>query len=183
MPDLGSSINTVTQEGVQAGNFAGNQQGLIVLGRFPWKSLGIAPPRDSSGECLWYAVSGNFQQERPAGIVNWDTPGNFEVLSSGGTHAAPQSQTGINPHNRPVAIIFSAGPVLPGQDRSASSTDNVSECGGNYDARNYLDPVNSGTALNNIINYFNNPTKRNAYPNIPESLKQLLAGNVTDTAA
>jgi hypothetical protein len=28
-----------------------------LLGRFPWKTVGIAPPRDGAGECLWYALS------------------------------------------------------------------------------------------------------------------------------
>ena len=28
------------------------------IGRFPWKTLGIDPPQDGSGECLWYALAG-----------------------------------------------------------------------------------------------------------------------------
>jgi hypothetical protein len=41
---------------------------------------------------------------------------------------------------------------LPGQDRSASVTDNVTECGGNYVVSNYLDPAD-GTSLGGITNF------------------------------
>ena len=55
-------------------------------------------------------------------------------------------------HDQPIAVIFSPGPPLTSQDRSASATDSVTECGGNYLVTNYLDPV-VDTSLGGITNY------------------------------
>jgi hypothetical protein len=57
-----------------------------------------------------------------------------------------------NAHDRPIAIIFSPGPPLPGQNRGDLGGNDVSQCGGNYNAANYLDPATS-TSLAGITNY------------------------------
>ena len=153
LPDLGTSRNNNSDcpsEGCDA-DFTGNAANITVIGRFPWRMLGTGPLRDSHGECLWYAVSGSHQGIQMATPMNWDTLGQLDIVVANGT-AAMQS-TLASAHNRPIAIIFSPGPPLAGQDRSPSVTDDVSECGGNYDARNYLDPGTAAT-LGGVTNYF-----------------------------
>lgn len=164
LPDLGSTRNNnvgCTDEGCDANTFTGlafdaNGIGPSVVGRFPWRTLGTEPLRDGHGECLWLIVSSlhsRIQRATPAPVLppmNWDTLGQLDVVVANGGAALASALTG--PHERPVAVIFSPGPPLSGQDRSPSATDNVKVCGGNYDARNYLDPF-SAAALGGVTNY------------------------------
>ncbi len=157
LPDLGSSRNNnpgCTQEGCDAADFAGNGANLSVIGRLPWRTLGIPPLRDGNGECLWYAVSGSHQRIHQATPMNWDTPGHFDIVVADGTAAL--ASVLASAHERPVAVVFSPGPALAGQDRGKSQTDVVDECGGNYVASNYLDP--GGIVLDGATNYFSGGT-------------------------
>jgi hypothetical protein len=125
-----------------------------VVGRFPWRVLGTEPIRDGYGECLWYVISGSHKRTQPVSPMNWDTLGQLDIVVANSTNTLGSILTSA--HDRPVAIIFSPGPALPGQDRAPDGNNDVSECGGNYDAANYLDPGTAG-ALNDIANYFNQP--------------------------
>ena len=123
-----------------------------VIGRFPWRTLGTGPLRDAHGECLWYIVSANFKS---LGInaslqMNWDTLSQLDVVVANGTSAMVSAIASA--HERPIAVIFSPGPPLAGQDRSTSVTDSVTVCGGNYLVSNYLDPA-VATDLGGITNY------------------------------
>jgi len=153
LPDLGNTRNqnvSCTEEGCDAANFAGNALNVTVIGRFPWRTLGTGPLRDSDGECLWYAVSGSHQRIQQTSPMNWDTLSQLDVVVANGTAAMVSAITSA--HDRPIAVIFSPGPPLTGQDRSASVTDSVAECGGNYAVGNYLDPV-VATNLGGTTNY------------------------------
>lgn len=162
LPDIGSSrINTTDPnckhpvsgaylEGCDAANFSGNGDNITVIGRFPWRKLGIEPLRDGWGECLWYAVSGSHQDFWKQTPMNWDTLGQLNPVVA--TSGAELASSLASAHDRPVAVIFSPGPPLPGQDRSPSVTDDVSQCGGNYTVRNYLDP--GSVAMGATTNYF-----------------------------
>jgi hypothetical protein len=163
LPDLGHNPLNWTDrnnnpackaEGCDAANFSGNAINTTVIGRLPWRTLGIAPLRDGNGECLWYAVSGSHQRIKQATPMNWDTLGHFDIVVANGT-AALTSVLGTA-HERPIAVIFAPGPVLPGQDRRASTTYDVNECGGNYVASNYIDP--GSIALDGSTNYFSGST-------------------------
>lgn len=158
LPDLGTSRTPLSKEGDAAGSFTGNSTNLSVIGRFPWRKLGLPPIRDGQGECLWYAVSGSFQNINKADVLNWDSIGHFDNYFSNGTSVGTVSTTGANHAQRPVAVIFSAGAVLQGQNRQTSVTDSVDSCGGNYDVRNYLDSYNIDININHIINYFSGST-------------------------
>lgn len=70
------------------------------IGRLPWRTLGLGKLVDGHGEPLWYALSNNFR----AAPINSET---IPQLSLDGVA------------NAAVAIIFSAGPALAGQDRPA----------------------------------------------------------------
>lgn len=82
-----------------------------LVGRLPWKSLGLPELRDGSGEKLWYAVSDAFHANGTASI-NSDTPGALSVTGS-------MSATQI------IAVVFAPGQGLPGQVRDASNINNV----------------------------------------------------------
>jgi hypothetical protein len=184
LPDLGSSRNPlVPYEGVAAGNFSGNQKNLSVIGRLPWRTLGVPPVRDGYGECLWYAVSGSHQNVQKADVMNWDSVGHFEVFASDGTPGGARRVTGADEHQRPVAVIFAAGPPLAGQSRQTSNSDDVSECGGNYDVRNYLDTVNATAQLDGIVNHFpGSPNSATANVSALASPKALIGAPVRNSA-
>lgn len=84
---------------------------LPVVGRLPWRSLGLGDIRDGNGDKLWYVLSPGFRNPP----INSGTAG----------------QLGINGNlNAAVAVIFSSGFALAGQDRSILT------------APNYLDLTN-----------------------------------------
>jgi hypothetical protein len=170
LPDLGYSTNLASDEnrnnnigcqgeGCDAGSSvrpAGSVlQNFTVIGRFPWRLMGTEPIRDGHGECLWYAVSGSHKRTQPVTPMNWDALGQLDVLVANG--ASNLASLLVSAHERPVAIIFSAGPRLPGQDRSGAANQVVDACGGNYDAANYLDPGVAG-ALAGVTNFFGGST-------------------------
>lgn len=176
LPDLGSARNNnpgCTREGCDAAEFAGNGANLSVIGRLPWRTLGLPPLRDGHGECLWYAVSGSHQRIQQASPMNWDTPGHFDLAVANGTTAL--AGTLANVHERPAAVIFSPGPALAGQDRGKDPGNSVDECGGNYDARNYLDP--GGSALDGGANHFAGSANA-ASGNASASAKRLSAAGI-----
>lgn len=114
---------------------------IPVVGRLPWKSLGLPPLRDGYSECLWYAVSGTFKAVAGSGnmneVMNWDTLGQFTIQNTNGTILA-----GTTAYKRPVAVIFSAGPPLNAQSHQPS---NGQECSGDAsnDVAVYLESGNA----------------------------------------
>lgn len=158
LPDLGSTRNNNTGclgEGCDAANFAGNALNTSVIGRLPWRTLGTGPLRDGHGECLWFVVSGSHQRQQRVVPMNWDTLGHLDIVVADGTDTLASILS--TAHARPIAVIFSPGPPLPGQDRGRPLSpppagDDVTQCGGNYNAKNYLDPA-AATALGSVTNY------------------------------
>jgi hypothetical protein len=89
--------------------------GPNLVGRLPWRKLGIEEQIDGSGEPLWYALSGNFNAITTlptlATAINSDTQGDLRVFANLGTTEIEKSA---------VAIVFSAGSILPAQERSTA---------------------------------------------------------------
>ena len=56
-PDITQSVADNAIDGVESGSCGNKYQASF--GRFPWRSIGVAPLRNSHGECLWYLVSAN----------------------------------------------------------------------------------------------------------------------------
>lgn len=107
-----------------------------VIGRLPWRTLGIGPLRDGHGECLWYAVSAAHKDLGidPAVAMNWDTLGQLDLVAvSSGALAAANTAA----HQRPLAIVFSPGPAIGNARAPGSSV--VTACGGNYVVGDYLE--------------------------------------------
>lgn len=130
---------------------------VSVLGRLPWRTLGMPAPRDGNGECLWYAVSGTYKNSPKTPMLNWDTDGQFEVVAANGTTflAGP---SGTNPDSLAVAVIFAPGGVTGSQDRAASA--NTPSCGGNYAASNYLETDTPAAANNAVVSGVANAVNR-----------------------
>lgn len=178
LPDLGTTHNNntgCTLEGCDAANFSGNALNTTAIGRLPWRTLGTEPFHDSSGECLWYMVSGSHQRELRAAPMNWDSPSHLDVVVANGSAALASALASA--HDRPVAVIFSPGPPLPGQDRSPSASDSVTRCGGNYDARNYLDPAAAG-ALGGVTDFLSGTNNASAVTNSTTPKALSLGGKV-----
>lgn len=105
--------------------------GSSTIGRIPWKTLGIEELRDANGEQLWYAISNSFRRPGLSNApINSDSQGTLLLYAADGATLLTPSGEEL------VAIIFSAGLPLPGQDRNA----------GPNSAASYLD---SGNGRNN----------------------------------
>jgi len=161
-PDSPSSL----AEGYAAGTCGSSS--VSTIGKFPWYTLDIEPLRDGSGECLWYAVSGTYKfspngvttNTSTSNMMNWDTPGLFDVLAADGSTFL----AGNSPSARAVAVIFAPGPPLPGQDRSNAGGAN---CRGNYTASNYLE---TASGVNN-----------SAVSAVANAVTQFIAGQASNT--
>lgn len=147
LPDLGFGIGHMPAEGSSAPNFTGNLEDYPVIGKLPWKTLGMIPLRDGQGECLWYAVSGRFKKTPTTATLNWDTRGQIDVIDKNGNIIAADL----------AALLVAPGTPLDGQGRALSDPA-YTQCGGNYDARNYLDAYNGADAVSGVVNYFSGST-------------------------
>ena len=151
-PDTGSPEGS----GATCGN-----QNVSLLRRLPWHELGIEVLRDSSGECLWYAVAGTYKNSPQTDLMNWDTNGLIEVVADDGATLL----AGGKPENRAVAAVVAPGPAIGGQTRTKVASAN--ECGGNYVASNYLETRNG---VNNAL-----------LSTIANALSRLIAGAESET--
>lgn len=148
-PDLGPPFGVLT-EGHSTGT--AETANSTVVGRLPWKSLKTPPRPDQDRECLWYAVSGRFKHKPPSTSLNWDTPGQIDVVDANGEAIAANL----------AALIIAPGPALDAQDRRPETESPL--CGGNYDARNYLDPYDAAHAIAGQRNYFPGSKNNRAAP-------------------
>jgi len=147
--DTGGAI----PEGSETGNCGTTN--VSVMGRLPWRTLGLPPPRDAASECLWYAVSGYYKRSfisAPLDIDGVFRNGDFEIVAPDGITLL----AGSSPDNRAVAVIFAPGNPAGTQTHTPARANML--CPGNYTAANYLDrdiaasPIidpNSGAAIDN----------------------------------
>ncbi len=148
-PDMHTGF---TLEGDQSGSVGAVDSSLI--GKLPWRSLGLLPLKDGDGECVWYIISGRFKANPPTSSLNWDTQGQIDLIDGGGNTLA----IGL------VALVASPGSVLGVQDRGLLDASLV-QCAGNYDARNYLDAYELTNAVMGEVNYFSGSTNNSRSPN------------------
>jgi hypothetical protein len=128
-PDIGTS----SPEGT-AGSSCG-ATGASVIGHLPWRTLGLSTLKDADGNCLWYAVSGNYKNNPKANLLNWDTVGQFRIVAEDGTTVI----AGNTPADQAVAVIFAPGPPIGGQNRNNMG----GTCGKDYNAAHFLDVLGS----------------------------------------
>jgi hypothetical protein len=106
-----------------------------LIGRLPWRTLGIEEPLDGDGEPLWYALSTNFNPTVGAvslsAAINSDTLGSLSIYANNGATQVT---------NEAVAVVLAAGAAYPNQDRSAvlractasGKTERADRCADNY---------------------------------------------------
>ncbi|NJO16750.1 MAG: hypothetical protein HC877_13690 [Thioploca sp.] len=145
-----------------------DKEGIIVTGRFPWRTLGVPPLRDGSGECLWYAVSGNFKNN-PKQVLTSDSYGQIVIrdakneIITGQPILDKNGQPIVNQDGKPtfdgaIAVIFAPGRLTKNQTRDVG-TGTLTECGSTIagsiiepinQTRNYLDQYNyEGVVIDN----------------------------------
>lgn len=87
--------------------------GETMVGRLPYKELGLPDLRAADGECLWYIVSGSHKYNPKFAPLNWDTLGNIKVQDlNSSVLAAPNDSNG-----GAVAVIVAPGSPLLGKNR------------------------------------------------------------------
>ncbi len=105
-----------------------------IIGRLPWKTLGLKDLRDGDGECLWYALSPIYRNTIAVGsrtgsnVLNSQVAAKITVRRADGVALAA-------PNNPVIAVIIAPRAALKNQVRGNSS----SVCGGNTVATHYLD--------------------------------------------
>jgi hypothetical protein len=140
-------IANAIDEGLQEGNCGTAYDNKI--GFFPWRTLGIDTPKDSSASCLLYVVSPAYKLN-PVAALNPDSYGQIQIVDSVGGVIQ-----GASPEDRPVAVIIAPGEALAGQARVF---DEDSICGLDYaNISAYLDDDGTtdnaaiAAAANNVI--------------------------------
>jgi len=137
LPCPDRSVDAIAEGGADGSCTVG--LGKTAVGRLPWRTLGLPPIIDGSGECLWYVLSGNQNTSKLASngsLFNPDSKGQLEIRNLSDTILA-----GNAPEERTIAAIIAPGSALAGQNRTALPN-GVDHCGGNYTADNYLDNTN-----------------------------------------
>jgi len=101
-----------------------------LIGRLPFKTLGINDLRDASGEQLWYALSANFRKASGTTVINSDTqPCDTPACNPSEIHL---TVTGTAPASNVVAVLFAPGEAILGQTRSSNPTDPAHNNPANY---------------------------------------------------
>jgi hypothetical protein len=104
---------------------------VSLIGRLPWKTLGLPDLRDDAGERLWYALSNDFHAN---GTVPLNSDTAFRAGNSSLTITGQQSAGGL------VAMVFAPGAPLVRADAAAMQNRSAA---GLLIASNYLDFANS----------------------------------------
>ncbi|MCL2161029.1 MAG: hypothetical protein FWH56_03970 [Betaproteobacteria bacterium] len=100
------------------------------FGRFPYRTLGLPILRDRHGQCLWYAVAGSVKHNPKPLTLNWDSPGQFRIVSPNGRAISGEEHDVI-------AVILAPGATLPGQTRPPAAT-GAQRCPGSASASDDL---------------------------------------------
>jgi len=116
--------------GSDGGSCGGTRENM--LGLFPWASLETGILKSGTGQCLWYAVSGEYKNPPQTAMLNEDTNGAMRLYHADGVNI----KQGAVAEDRVIAIIFDPSKVLPGQNRNF---DNTSLCGKDYNPMEYLE--------------------------------------------
>ncbi len=116
--------------------------GHSVIGRFPWRTLGLPPLYDGSGECLWYAVSGTYKDNIKQPLTN-STPGQFTVKNANGNTLIGDDGDPNTIDSYAIAVVFAPGAIIKKPDNTFQDrtieVGNTNFCGGKNDPADYLD--------------------------------------------
>jgi hypothetical protein len=120
-------------------------EGQTVIGRLPWRTLGLPPLKDTGSECLWYVVSGSWKQAgaSTAAMINPDSNGQLQ-LASVDTSAIVE---GVVEANRPVAMVIAPMRPLSGQTRPSVTP--ATQCSPGFAASNFME-ADAASGSNNF---------------------------------
>jgi len=145
-------------DGDGSGDVSCGITGHTVLGRLPWRTLGLPPLRDGAGECLWYAVSGTYKNHPPSFLTS-DTDGLLIVKNQDDQFITGNDEN--DTINHAIAIVFAPGEALKALNQNRTlPTDSL--CGDNLDPRDYLDyltnlpNINNATGSNTLVSITSN---------------------------
>ncbi len=111
------------------------------IGHLPWRSLGLPPIKDSTGQCLWYVVTGLDKKQNTTDLGT----GLIRIYSH-------DRATEISDNSNPfVAAIIAPKSALDYQTRTGTNQNII--CEQSFDASDYLDTttlnIGSGVQVNN----------------------------------
>ncbi len=120
--------------------------GVSVIGRLPWRTLGVPALKDASSACLWYVVSGSWKKAGvdTAELINSDSNGQLQLFD---IETATVSE-GISADERPIAMVIAAMQSLSTQSRPGTAAGTA--CVPGASAANYLD-TDTGSAISNAV--------------------------------
>jgi len=123
------------------------EPGQTVIGRLPWRTLGIPALKDAAGECLWYVVSGEYKSAAAttSSMINADTNGQLQLFQ---LESALMIE-GTTPDTRPVAMIIAPQKAMRGQSRQAVSQPEQ-QCSDDFLIASFLDS-DTGSGISNAI--------------------------------
>ena len=121
--------------------------GVSMLGRLPWRSLGIPALKDATSACLWYVVSGSWKNAGvdTAAMVNLDSNGQLQLFDV----ESASIREGVSADERPVAMVIAPMQPLPGQIRPGSASG--IDCVPGATAADYLDTDTSSGLSNSSL--------------------------------
>ena len=106
------------EEGDGKAELTCDTSGYATVGLLPFRTLDLTDLRDSSGNCLWYVVSGATKYNPKKLQLNWDSVGQFTIKdNAGNVLASPSAVDG-----GPVALIIAPHKPLGSQSRSAANS-------------------------------------------------------------
>ncbi len=151
-----------------------------MIGRLPWRTLGLEPLRDGNGECLWYAVSGSHQRHPASHAYELGQPQPPRHRRRR-RHRCPGLRAHHCARSPSGGDIFGWATAARPEPRPRGG-DDVARCGGNYDVANYLDPA-TATALGGVTNYLAGTNKASGLTDAvtPKALSP--QGKVFDTGS
>jgi hypothetical protein len=87
--------------------------GETMIGRLPYKTLGLPDLHAAGGECLWYIVSGSHKNNPKTSPLNWDTRGQIRVVDNAGSILSDPADA----NGGAVAVIIAPGVPINAQAR------------------------------------------------------------------
>ncbi len=91
--------------------------GETMIGRLPYKTLGLPDLRAAGGECLWYVVSGSHKYNPKTAPLNWDTRGQIRIQDINGVALTDPADN----NGGAVAVILAPGSPLAGQNHPSGA--------------------------------------------------------------
>ena len=137
-----------------------------VVGRLPWRTLGLSDLRDGDGERLWYAVSSAFKNNPRTAILNSDTFGAITLRDATG-----KILNNKNLESPAIAVVIAPGSPLKRADgvvqsRIAANHNIAIHYLDNFDSADNSKDEDNGDFIGSNVNGFINGVLKDASDNV-----------------